>query len=99
MMAIVSFVTVRAGSEGEWYDLISDNLESASRHPGFVRGQVMTQTDEPTRRCLVGTWRSRADQEEWINSPELAGRRERLQALQEGPATSVWHEVARAIDA
>jgi quinol monooxygenase YgiN len=49
--------------------------------------------NEPSRRVIVGTWRTRADWEAWHRDPHFAETRRQLDPLVDGPEQRWWHEV------
>jgi heme-degrading monooxygenase HmoA len=93
MMTIVTHVQLREGAEGEWDAAMRKRLSAAKKQPGWVGGQLLRSGDQPKRRVIVGTWRTRADWEKWHKDPLFAETRGRLDGLESGPAEHWWHDV------
>ncbi len=68
-------------------------LAAAKKQPGWVGGQLLRPSDKPSRRVIVGTWRTRADWEKWHKDPRFGETRRRLDGLESGPAEHWWHDV------
>jgi heme-degrading monooxygenase HmoA len=93
MMTVVTYVTLREGSEPEWDAAMRERLGAAPRAPGWVRGQLLMPLDDLHRRLIVGTWRTRADWEAWHQDPEFAETRRRIEGLEAAPNETTWYEV------
>jgi heme-degrading monooxygenase HmoA len=93
MVTIVTHVRLREGAEGEWDAAMRKRLSAAKKQPGWVGGQLLRSGDQPNRRVIVGTWRTRADWDKWHGDPVFAETRVRLDGLESGPAEHWWHEV------
>jgi heme-degrading monooxygenase HmoA len=93
MVTIVTHVQLREGAEGEWDVAMRKRLAAAKKQPGWVGGQLLQSVDQPNRRVIVGTWRTRAHWERWHKDPLFAETRARLDGLESRPAEHWWHEV------
>ena len=93
MMTIVTNVTLTEAGVDRWDRVMHDRVEAARERPGWVAAQLLTQTDQPLRRAIVGTWDTRADWEAWHADEAFRETREELDGLQTGPAQTVWYEV------
>ena len=93
MMTIVTHMHLREGAARDWEAAMRTRLSAAKRRPGWVGGQLLRPADKPDRRVIVGTWRARADWEAWHHDPKFAQTRQRLDALESGPAEHWWHDV------
>jgi heme-degrading monooxygenase HmoA len=49
--------------------------------------------ENPKKRVIVGTWKSRADWEEWHQDPLFAETRRQLDALVNGTEQHGWYDV------
>ena len=93
MMTIVTHVHLKEGAARDWEAAMRTRLSAAKKRPGWVGGQLLRPADKPDRRVIVGTWRTRADWEAWHHDPKFTETRQRLDALESGPAEHWWHEV------
>lgn len=93
MMTVVTTMNLNRGAQHEWDALISERFRSAHGRPGWVSGQLLTPTDAPDTRVIIGTWRSREDWEAWHNDPAFLEHRTKLEELQAEPSTATWYEV------
>src|SRR5262245_12868626 len=86
MMTIVTYVHLKEKAGREWDAAMRTRLAAARRRPGWVGGQLLRPDDKPDTRVIVGTWRTRADWEEWHDDPKFAETRQRLDGLEGAPA-------------
>ena len=93
MMTIVTHMQLKEGTEHEWDTVMRKRLAAAKKQPGWVGGQLLRPSDKPSRRVIVGTWRTRADWEGWHKDPRFGETRRQLEGLESGPAEHWWHEV------
>ncbi len=93
MMTIVTHVHLKEGAARDWEAAMRTRLSAAKKRPGWVGGQLLRLADKPDRRVIVGTWRTRADWEAWHRDPKFTETRQRLDALESGPAEHWWHDV------
>jgi heme-degrading monooxygenase HmoA len=93
MMTIVTDVQLRDGAAAKWDAVVRDRMAAAQERPGWVSALLLRSADEPNRRVIVGTWRSRADWEAWHRDPRFVASRRQLDDLVEGPEGRGWHEV------
>jgi heme-degrading monooxygenase HmoA len=93
MMTIVTHVHLKEGAARNWEAAMRTRLSAAKKRPGWVGGQLLRPTDKPDRRVIVGTWRTRANWEAWHHDPTFSETRQRLDALESGPAEHWWHDV------
>jgi heme-degrading monooxygenase HmoA len=93
MMTLVTDVRLREGMERKWDNVMSARLTAVKARPGWIGGQLLRVENEPRRRVIVGTWRSRDDWEAWHRDPQYAETRRQLDPLVEGPEEHVWNEV------
>ena len=93
MMTIVTHVHLKEGAARDWEAAMRTRLSAAKKRPGWVGGQLLRLADKPDRRVIVGTWRTRADWEAWHHDPKFTETRQRLDALESGPAEHWWHDV------
>ena len=92
MMTVVTTTRLRPGGEDEWDAAVRTRFESAHDRPGWVSGQLLTPTDVPHTRVIVGTWQSRDDWEAWHHDPAFLEQRSTLERLEEQSRTE-WYEV------
>lgn len=93
MMTVITTMTLNPGAEHEWDALIHERFQSAHGRPGWVSGQLLTPTDTPSLRVIIGTWRSRDDWKAWHEDPAFLEHRTRLEELEAQPSSAVWYDV------
>ena len=93
MMTVITAMRIPAEAEEDWDSLIAQRFESAHDRPGWVAGQLLTPTNAPETRLIVGTWRSREDWEAWHDDPAFLEQRTRLEKLHTQQDATVWYEV------
>jgi heme-degrading monooxygenase HmoA len=92
MMTVITRLTLAQGAEGEWDTTMDERMKAAEGQAGWIGGQLLKATDEPSARVIVGTWGSRDDWERWHGEEAFRETRERLEGLQRGPAEVSWYE-------
>lgn len=93
MMTIVTDVQLRDGAAAKWDAVVRNRMATARDRPGWVGALLLRSADQPNRRVIVGTWRSRADWEAWHRDPRFVATRQQLDDLVEKPEECGWHEV------
>jgi heme-degrading monooxygenase HmoA len=94
MMTVITRVSLKPGCEPEWDKAMQDRLDAAREQTGWVGGQMLTPTDGPNQRVIVGTWQSQADWKTWHEDPAFQETRQRMDELQDAPDQMEWFEVA-----
>ena len=94
MMTVITRVSLKSGCEPEWDKAMQDRLDAAREQTGWVGGQMLTPTDGPNQRVIVGTWQSQADWKNWHEDPAFQETRQRMDELQDAPDQMEWFEVA-----
>ncbi len=97
MITVVTYVTLRVGTEPEWDAAMRERLDNARGRPGWVGGQLLMPLDHLDKRAIVGTWQSRADWEAWHEDTAFRETRQRLDGLQAGSSETNWFEVIEDI--
>jgi heme-degrading monooxygenase HmoA len=69
MTTIVTEVELKDGAEREWDAIMAARMKEAKKRSGWVGGQLLASEEDPKKRVIVGTWKSRADWEEWHQDP------------------------------
>ena len=99
MITVITYTTLKEGSEPEWDAAMGERLENARRRPGWVRGQILMPLETLHQRVIVGTWRTRADWEAWHEDPAFAAMRQRLDEVQAETSEPSWYEVVSEVNA
>jgi heme-degrading monooxygenase HmoA len=93
MMTIVTQVELKDGAEREWDAIMAARMTEAKKRSGWIGGQLLSSEEDPKKRVIVGTWKSRADWEEWHQDPLFAETRRQLDALVNGTEQHGWYDV------
>jgi heme-degrading monooxygenase HmoA len=93
MMTIVTHVHLKDGAARDWDGAMRTRMSAAIKQPGWVGGQLLRTVENPDRRVIVGTWKTRADWEAWHHDPQFTKTRQRLDGLESAPAEHWWHDV------
>lgn len=40
----------------------------AEKMPGYIKGETLTNTDDPTKTLVISSWQTLEDWENWLNS-------------------------------
>jgi heme-degrading monooxygenase HmoA len=92
METVITRLTLKAGADEEWDTTMTERMRAVEDQPGWIGGQLLRPSDQPSARVIVGTWESRANWEAWHGEEAFRETRERLEGLQTGPAEVTWHE-------
>ena len=98
MVTIVTEVGLKQGAERKWDEIMLERMSAAKDQPGWVGGQLLRPADDPGRRVIVGTWRSRDDWQTWHSAPGFRETRAQLDELVRGPEEHTWHDVVIEMD-
>jgi heme-degrading monooxygenase HmoA len=93
MVTIVTEIQLKEGAESKWDKVMRERMAAAKEQPGWIGGQLLQPDNDPHRRVIVGTWRSRDDWSEWHTDPHFRETREQLDQLVRGPEEHSWHDV------
>ena len=93
MMTIVTYVTLKEGTEPQWDEAMRERLMAARDQPGWIGGQLLMPVDALNRRVIVGTWQTRDHWHEWHKDPRFEETRRQLDRLVTGPERHEWHDV------
>ena len=93
MLTIITEVELREGADREWDAIMGARMNEAKKRPGWVGGQLLCSDEDPKRRVIVGTWKTRADWKEWHQDPLFAETRRQLDTLVGAPERHTWHDV------
>jgi heme-degrading monooxygenase HmoA len=74
-----------------------ERMAAARKHSGWVGGQLLQPENEPQRRVIVGTWKTRDDWKEWHTDPRFHETRAELDQLVRGVEECSWHDVVLEI--
>jgi heme-degrading monooxygenase HmoA len=93
MVTIVTEIKLKDGAEPKWDEVMRERMVKATEQPGWIGGQLLQPEDDPHRRVIVGTWRSRDDWEQWHADPKFRETRAQLDDLVRGAEQHSWHDV------
>ncbi len=61
---------IKEGAEGDALKLMRELRTKALFQHGYVSGETLRATDEPSLLTIISTWQSEADWQAWVNDPE-----------------------------
>ncbi|MEO7350630.1 MAG: antibiotic biosynthesis monooxygenase family protein [Marmoricola sp.] len=93
MMTVITTMELQPGAQEDWEELIQERFRSAHGRNGWVAGQLLSPSESPDLRVIVGTWRSKADWQSWHEEPAFLESRARLDALQTSGHQTLWYHV------
>jgi heme-degrading monooxygenase HmoA len=93
MVTIVTDVQLKEGAEQQWDEQMRERMDAAKSQGGWIGGQLLRPDAQPSKRVIVGTWRSREDWRRWHEDSRFTGTRENLDRLATTPEEHCWHEV------
>jgi heme-degrading monooxygenase HmoA len=101
MVTVITYVTLKEGTEPRWDALIKERLDLAKERRGWVGGQLCMPLGSLNERVIIGTWETQADWEAWHADETFRETKAQLDDLQVEKDRIEWHEVlvdARATD-
>jgi heme-degrading monooxygenase HmoA len=93
MVTIVSEIELKQGREEQWDAAMQERMQAVRDQPGWVGGQMLQPEGDPSKRLIVGTWRSQDDWKRWHDDPQFASTREELDGLTAGAEQHEWYGV------
>jgi heme-degrading monooxygenase HmoA len=69
--------------EAAYTELAKETLHASMLTPGFIKGEVMHDINDPEHRLVVATYRSLADWQRWYESAERRALMDRLRPMLE----------------
>lgn len=93
MMTVITTIELQPGAQEDYEQLIEERFRSAHGRDGWVAGQLLSSSESPNVRLLVGTWRSKDDWKSWHEDPAFLATRTKLDALQASDHRTVWYDV------
>lgn len=93
MMTVITTMELQPGALEDYEQLIEERFRSAHGRDGWVAGQLLSSSESPDVRVIVGTWRSKADWKSWHEDPAFLETRAKLDALQSSGHETVWYQV------
>jgi len=93
MMTVITETTLKPGQEQEWDRAFEERIGAAKGQPGWVDAQLLIPEDEPNKRIVVGTWRSRDDWERWHQTSTFQQTREPMNRSTADDGRPEWHQV------
>jgi len=92
-MTVITTMELQPGAHEDWEQLIQERFRSAHGRNGWVSGQLLSPSESPGVRVIVGTWRSKADWQSWHEEPAFLESRAKLDGLQPSGHQTVWYDV------
>lgn len=93
MMTVITETTLRPGQEQAWDRSFAERMRAARDQPGWVDAQLLIPEDEPNKRIVVGTWRSRDDWQRWHQTSTFQQTRESMNRSTVDDGQPAWHQV------
>lgn len=93
MMTVIAETTVKPNHTAEWDRAFQERIRSAKDQPGWIDVQLLIPSNEPDKRVVVGTWRSREDWERWHATGSFRKTREAMDAATAAEGPVHWYDV------
>ena len=61
MMTVVTTMELQPDAQEDYDQLIEERFRSAHGRDGWIAGQLLSSSESPNVRVIVGTWRSEDD--------------------------------------
>lgn len=95
MVRVVIERHLKEGKKGDLMSLLRELRAAAMHHPGYITGETLSSTEDPSIISTLSTWRSLDDWKAW----EESGQRKKLYKkieplLVEKPKVSVYQIMA-----
>ena len=99
MVVMIVEVTVKAGMEGAFLDLITnDAVRSEADEPGCLRFDVLQDVEDPARYYFYEVYRDEAAHQAHMQTPHLKRIDARMHDLFDGASVHVTRNVVPADD-
>lgn len=95
MIRIVVERHLKEGKRGDLMPLLRELRAAALHHPGYVTGETLGSTEDPSAILVMSTWRSLDDWKAWEKSEPRIKLYEKIESLLvEKPRVSVYQVMA-----
>jgi heme-degrading monooxygenase HmoA len=95
MMTVITTVTLKDEARNQWDRAMHERVRAASDMDGWVAVQLLREVEDPQRRVIIGTWRSREDWARWHDDESFKTTRAELAGLEDGPSKTIWYDVVQ----
>ena len=95
MVRIVVERHLKEGKKGDLMPLLRELRAAALHHPGYVTGETLASTEDPSIILVLSTWRSPEDWKAWEKSESRIKIYEKIEPLLvEKPRVSIYQVAA-----
>ena len=95
MVRIVIERHLKEGKKGELLPLLVELRAAAMHQPGYVTGETLASTEDPSIISVLSTWRSLEDWKAWEKSEPRIKLYEKIESLLiEKPKVSIYQVAA-----
>jgi len=95
MLRVIIERQLKAGKRISLIPLLRDLRAAALKHPGYINGETMVNSEDPTIVATMSTWRSMDDWRAWEISAARMNLTEDIQRLlRKKPRISTYHMTA-----
>jgi heme-degrading monooxygenase HmoA len=93
MITVITETKLKPGQEAEWDRAFQARIAEVSKQPGWLGVDLLTPTDDQSKRVVVGTWRSQADWDRWHETEAFMQARPLLAAATKDDGKPQWFNV------
>ena len=95
MVRVVIQRHLKEGKKGDLLPLLRKLRAAAMRYPGYITGETLASTGDPTIISVLSTWRSPEDWEAWEKSEQRIKLYRKVEPLLvEKPKVSIYQVMA-----
>jgi len=95
MVRIVIQRHLKKGKKGDLMPLLRELRAVAMHYPGYITGETLASTGDPTIISVLSTWRSPEDWKAWEKSEQRIKLYEKIETLLvEKPKVSIYQVMA-----
>lgn len=97
MITVITETVLKPGFEAQWDHAFHARIANASEQPGWVAVNLLTATDDPCKRVVIGTWNSREDWDRWHETELFQQTRPLLAAATAHEGQPQWFNIDMAM--
>ena len=83
---------IKPGKEKELSEVVNELRSIAIRTPGYISGETLRSTEEPSLHLVISTWKSIEDWKSWVNSSERKALEQKTVPILEEPTKVTPYE-------
>jgi len=83
---------IKPGKEKELIEAVKELRTKAIHTPGYISGEILRSTEDPSLHLVISTWKSIEDWNHWVNSSERKACQQKIGAILAEPTKITPYE-------